>query len=111
MSELFLDATMPKLTKEERIEIIALSGKGVNNSELSRRYNVQRRTIINVLQKAAEGHTVDDCQRAGRPRATTARCDRALARLSLRKPTAVSRAISQDFELETGLAISPRTVR
>ena len=111
MSELLVNATMPKLTIEERIEIIALSREGVNNSELSRRYNVQRRTIINVLQKAAEGHTVEDRTRTGRPRAMTARDDRALARLSLRQPTAVSRSLSQDFQLETGLSIAPRTVR
>lgn len=102
---------MPRLSYEERIQIVTLKGEGWTNVALADRFGVQRKMIRRLLTRYGETQSVHDNVKSGRPRVTTARDDRLLGLLSLRNPTFVSRRLRQDWIQSTGVVVTARTVR
>ena len=100
-----------RLTHDQRMQIVTLSQEGVNNSEISRRFDVRRGTIINLLKKYAETGSVDDKRRSGRPKITNARDDRELVSVAKKQPNIVGRQVRQNWIEGGGQSISLATVK
>ena len=100
-----------RLAETQRIEIIALHREGMSISELGRRYHVRRATISDLIRRVAATGSYSDRPRPGRPRLSTRRQDQALLRLSLANPTAVSRALAQEWTAASDVQASSSTIR
>lgn len=100
-----------RLSHDDRVRICTLANEHISNHELSRRFNVHRATVINLLRKYRSTGSVDDRQRKGRPRMTSLREDRRLLRISKSNPAAVSGAVRQLWIESGGLPLSKMTVK
>ena len=94
---------MPRLSCQQRAQLVILHEEGYANAELARRFGVSKPAVANLLAKYDTHGTVEDRQRSGRPRRTTAEQDRDLRRLSLRNPTAVSKSLAQQWNNQLDL--------
>ena len=102
---------MPRLSQTERIQITTLHDEGWSNSALARRFGVQRKTIISLINKHENNEPLTDRTHPRRPRKTTLREDRILGRLSIANPTSVSRSLHQQWSPHLANQVTTRTVR
>ena len=105
---------MPKkinLSVEERSAVVTLSGEGYSQRGIPKKLKISLCAVQNILKKKEETGKVADRQRSGRPRATSAREDRTLVRLSLSNRRASSKLLKRDLEDCSTTSISTRTVR
>ena len=100
-----------RLPHDERVRIVTLSEEGLSSAELAERFGVRKATILALLAKYRRTGSVDDLRGRGRPRLSTDRQDRTLARLALRTPLMRSRALRQTWDEVYGVQASSRTVR
>ena len=92
---------MPKkrnLNVEARSAMVTLSGEGYSQRGIAKKLKISLCAVQNILKKKEETGKVADRQRSGRPRATSAREDRALVRLSLSNRRASSKLLKRDLE-------------
>ena len=75
---------MPRLSIDNRKEIIKLHNEGISNREIGRRLNCDEKTVRLTLQKYQKTDSVHDIPKCGRPRVTSAREDHAIKIRSLR---------------------------
>jgi hypothetical protein len=102
---------MPRLTHDQRVEIVTLSKTGVLGKDLAKQYQVRENTICDLLRKERLSGTVDDMRKSGRPRCSSSRDDRNLAIDALRHPRVGSRELKRRWQINLGKAVSIRTVQ
>ena len=91
--------------------MVTLSGEGYFQRGIAKKLKISLCAVQNILKKKEETGKVADRQRSGRLRATSAREDRALVRLSLSNRRASSKLLKRDLEDCSATSISTRTVR
>lgn len=100
------------LSHDERLRIVTLHDEAnVSVLQLSRDFNVDRRTVQRLLAKYRATQSVDDRARSGRPKVSTPREDRSLVRMSSTNPQLVSRQLRQRWRHEHGVQTSVDTVK
>lgn len=103
---------MPRLTHDQRVQIIALHDEaGHSVQQLMRSFNCDRRTIQRLLAKHKATASVDDRPRQSRGRVSTEREDRTLVRLSSQNPRLVARQLQQTWSQHHGVHGSLTTVK
>jgi len=71
-----------ELTNEEKLQIVKLYGEELRVSEIVKKTQFKRSTVVNVMKKWKITNTVRNKQRKGRPRCTTTREDRKIVQLA-----------------------------
>ena len=101
---------MPRLSREQRIQVQTLREEGISINILAERFNVDRRTILRLGQRVRETGRTDDRPREGRPRISSVREDRILRRIATGDPQQVARTLRQRWQQEHNVQASTRTV-
>jgi transposase len=102
---------MPRLTHDQRIQLITLRTEGVSVPALMQRFHISRSAVQRLCKKHREHQLVDDLKRSGRPKISTAREDRCLRRMCVQDPRQVSSNLTQRWHREYGVHATSRTVR
>ena len=69
-----------RLSTDSRWQIIGSHRAGLSTRQIAREFNINQSQVSRLLQRWRQTGGVDDRQRSGRPRLTSARQDRALLR-------------------------------
>lgn len=75
---------MPRLSVDDRKELIRLHNEGISNREIGRRLNCDEKTVRLTLQKHQKTGSVHDTPKCERPRVTSPKEDRTIKVRSLR---------------------------
>ena len=91
-----------KVTPELRKEVVSLKASGLSLSAISREVNRSKSVISRILKLYDKNKTFCPTSKAGRPRITTKREDRAMKRFVEKDPfetaSGISRKIKKDFD-------------
>ncbi|XP_060063217.1 uncharacterized protein LOC132543715 [Ylistrum balloti] len=79
-----------RISNNERWQIIGMHNTGMSCREIGRQLNITHTVISRLIRKHVATGNVQDRQRSGRPRKTTARDDRMLLRLARQEPRSAS---------------------
>ena len=74
---------MPKLDSAQRNQAIGMLAAGIQPQRVATAIGVHHSSVYRLVNKLAVTGSVDDRQRAGRPRVTTPRQDRAIRNVHL----------------------------
>lgn len=96
-----------QVTPRKRAIIMQYVKDGLNASKISQRLNINRRTVCDIVNRFKATGSVEVGRRTGRPRVTSIRNDNMIRRASTKNPG----ASSLEIKLDTGLSVSPRTIR
>ena len=99
-------SSMPRLSQEQRDQVIGMSTMGASQRQIARTFNCSQTTIRRLLIRYQQTGQTRDRPRSGRPRVTTPAEDRCIRQIHLRNRfvTATSTAATA-----LGHVISPRT--
>ena len=101
---------MPRLTTEQRAEVIVRKQQGQSYTAIAAMFNMSRTAVINLVKKQRESGSVLDRSKSGRRRATTVRQDRHIVRASMRNRRLTAVDLQQQLAA-SGTCITARTVR
>lgn len=102
---------MPRLTNQERIQIVTLYEAGYTQVQLAQQFNVHKRSVQRLLAKHRQHQTIEDLPRPGKRRVSTRQQDNALIQVSRENPQLVARQLRQRWQLEQGVRASTTTVK
>lgn len=102
---------MPRLSHDQRVQIITLVDEGYTYAQLAQRFNCRKATVVDLVRKFRQTNSVEDLPKSGRRRASTERQDRYLVRLCTGNPLAPSRHLRHQWRDATDVAVSAVTVR
>lgn len=105
---------MPKvreLTQGERGQIVLLHSQNMTLAAIARRMKCSRCAVRTTITRYRETGMFTNKRRSGRKRATTARQDRLLQRISLHDRRKSSKDLSSELLVQHGIAVSAQTVR
>ena len=91
-------------------QIIGMSRCGRSHREIATQLSVSKTCVTNTIKKFHEEGAVSDKPRSGRPRATSVRDDRLIARISKANRKASLPVIKREFEDSTQKQVSTMTV-
>ena len=74
---------MPRLRKDERLQVFVLLSSGTSVDDVARQFNCHRHTISRTRDRFQQTGDISDRSRSGRPKVTTARQDRLIVRTHL----------------------------
>ena len=98
---------MSRTTIGQRWRVIALSEQGMSSRAISARLGIPKSTVCNIVNRhAVRPGDVSDRPRSGRPRKTTPREDRPLARIAMRNRFSTTMELRRPWNL--GIPISYR---
>ena len=101
----------PNLSVEVRAKIVTLVEEGYSMNQVAKRMKVSRCCVQELVKKHKETGTVQDRSREGRPRMTTKREDRLLARMSIRDRRKTAPELRSDWLEDAAVDASVSTVR
>lgn len=105
---------MPKkreLSEAERGQIVILKKQGVSIHKIARQLNFSRCAVRTTIRRFEETGCFKSKPRSGRKKATTAKQERILVRMSLRNRRLSSKELCSQLSEHHKVKISPRTVR
>lgn len=97
-----------QITRADRNRIVGQLQAGSSQTEVAAKNRVQQSTVSRIKRKFEEMGSVDDLERGGRPRKTTARQDRMIVLAVKKDPEITGKEIKKDLGLEN---VSSRLVR
>lgn len=100
-----------RLSNIDRGRALAWLHEGIAVREVARRLAVSHSVIIRLRDRVAATGTAVERRRSGRPRCTTRREDRAIARTALATRTCTARHIRQQVVPPGNVGISDQTIR
>ena len=107
----FLKGNMARLSQNQRLRAVGTVQAGLRQYDVAARFGVTRATITRLLTRYRLYGTVNDLQRSGRPRVTTARQDRHIRTSHLRNRLQTAVATAAVILGRTNNRISAQTVR
>ena len=102
---------MPRLSSEERAQVLAMLECGRTQEQVSRRFNVSRSTIVRIIRRKRTTGTHADRPRSGRPRVTSIRQDNYIRQRHLRNRFVTAESTSRVLVGNRGHPISRFTVK
>lgn len=102
---------MPKLSIEERANVVVLADQGHKIRDIAIRVGCSHTAVIKILRKKAETGSVERKKGSGRPRKTTIVEDNFLCLNSKRHRFKTASAIRNDLVHMRGTEVSVRTIR
>lgn len=100
-----------ELTIEERAMIVCQSELGVKVNRIAAKFGIHRNTVSAIVRKKALTGTVDNIDRQGRPKVTSAEQDTKIRVKSLRNRRLTAPEIQAEFNEVTGSQLSTSTVQ
>ena len=97
---------MPRISIENRKEIVRLHKTGLSNREIGRRINCNEKTVRKIVKKHQETGSVSDAPKSGRPRALSEREVRHVKIRSLRNRFETASQIRKECNLVEKCSIS-----
>lgn len=111
------DAGPTKKTKKanldpfSRAKIVTLRDEGYSYREIGRRLKCSHSTVIELCKKFDVTGKVVDMKRSGRPKKSTPRDDRELARMSLHSRLSTSKDLQRAWAENCGVSVDASTIR
>ena len=100
-----------RLSYEERVKIQVLRDKGYFLAAIADKVKCSRICVSKTLLRVKETGTLKDSDRRGRPRISSSREDRALARIIIQNRRLTSAHLKREWQDTSGVVSSARTVR
>lgn len=98
-------------SREIREKVVKFNGEGMSVREISRRLDVPKSTVHNILQKFKKTGTVRNLAGRGRKRKTTQRTDHQIKQLAIKNRKISAAKIAAEVKMATETEICPQTVR
>ena len=100
-----------KLSDFDRARAIAWFQAGMSVRQVAQRLAVSHSVIVRLIQRFATTGLIQEQQRSGRPRVTTARQDRFIQFHALRERTSTANDIRRRLQASSNTVVSDQTVR
>jgi transposase len=100
-----------KNSYEERLEIVFKAEQGLSHRQIAREMKIHRNSVNGIVKKHQESGTVEDRERSGRPKISTAGDDRILIRTSLADRRLTAPQLREEWVQSTGVEASVSTVK
>ena len=104
-------AAKRRLSYENRVKIAVLREEGYSLGVIASKVKCSRSCVSKTLARLKETESLKDRKRSGRPRISSSREDRALARISLHDRRLTSSHLKREWQETSGVQCSARTVR
>src|ERR1700761_6861838 len=99
-----------KTSYEERLEIVFKVERGLSHRKIASEMKIHRNLVNGIVKKHQESGTVEDRERSGRPKISTAGDDRIFIRTSLADRRLTAPQLREEWVQSTGVEASVSTV-